>query len=319
MHFNRRTFLSTTATVAGSALCAPQLPAFAAPKSYDLAPVQISDGFWMIEGSTDYFSSENGGAIVNCALIETNDGLVIFDTGSSRLYGEALLELAKGLNGRGVAAIINSHHHPDHFFGNQVFAGLPIHALAETRKLAVTEGDAFADNMYRLLGDWMRGTEPVPPNTDILSSVLEIGGRTFQVFPLSGHTGADLALLDQKTGTLIAGDLAFFNRAPTTPHADITEWRDSLAVLEAANAAAILPGHGPLDRSGQSLTQTRSYLDWLEQTLTAAASEGLDMVEIMDAGLPSEHAALGAMPEEFHRSIAHLYPDIERTVLPRGN
>ncbi len=305
---------------AGLASAAVPVPVFAAPKhTYDLVPVQVADGLWMIEGSTDYFTSENGGAIVNCALLDTADGLVIVDTGPSRRYGEALQEVAKTLNGRGVVALFNTHHHPDHFFGNQVFPGKPVYALGETKALAAAEGDGFADNMYRLLGDWMRGTEPVPPTDEITSSIMEIGGRKLRTLPLSGHTGADLALLDEKTGTLIAGDLAFLDRAPTTPHANLSAWRDALTTLEEVKAAAILPGHGPMDRFGSSLGQTRDYLDWLEKTLQAAAAEGLDMVEIMGTELPKEFADMGAMPQEFHRSIAHLYPGIERESLPLGN
>ena len=312
----KRQFLSAV----GGVIATSSLPmsVHAAPLSYDLGPVQVADGIWMIEGRTEYFSTENGGAIVNCALIETDSGIVIVDTGPSRKYGEALLDLARGLNGRGVAGVMITHHHPDHFFGNQVFADKPIHALPETRALAASQGDGFADNMYRLLGDWMRGTEPVPPNTDVASSVISIGGRTLETLPLSGHTGADLAILDQKTGLLIAGDLAFLNRAPTTPHADLPTWRAALAVLEETKASAILPGHGPLDTSGTSLSQTRDYLDWLEATLKQAAVDGLDMVEIMDQPLPDRFASMGAMPQEFHRSIAHLYPAIERDTLPLG-
>ncbi|WP_150524880.1 quinoprotein relay system zinc metallohydrolase 1 [Roseibium sediminis] len=312
----KRQFLGAVGSTA--VIAALPKSVFAAPLSYDLAPVQVADGIWMIEGRTEYFSAENGGAIVNCALIETEAGIVLVDTGPSRKYGEALLDVARGLNGRGVAGVMITHHHPDHFFGNQVFSDKPIHALPETRALAESQGDGFADNMYRLLGDWMRGTEPAPPNTDVSSSVISIGGRSFETLPLSGHTGADLAILDQKTGLLIAGDLAFLNRAPTTPHADLPTWRAALDVLTEKNASAILPGHGPLDTSGASLAQTRDYLDWLEATLKQAALDGLDMVEIMDEPLPDRFAGMGAMPQEFHRSIAHLYPQIERDSMPLG-
>jgi quinoprotein relay system zinc metallohydrolase 1 len=319
MSVDRRTLLKSASAAGGLEVLGRPASVFAAPAAYDLKPLKVANGLWMIEGRTEYFSMENGGAIVNCVLADTDAGIVLIDTGSSRKYGEALLDVARGLNGRGVAAVVNTHHHPDHFFGNQVFADKPIHALAETRQLAVSQGDAFADNMYRLLGDWMRGTEPVAPNSDILSSTLEIGGRSFRIFPLQGHTSADLALLDRDTGTLITGDLVFHDRAPTTPHADLGNWRQSLDQLEEIGAAALLPGHGPIDRSGTALLQTRNYLDWLETTLRQAAGEGFDMVEVMELDLPAEYAAMGAMPHEYHRSIAHLYPGIERDALPRAN
>ena len=303
----------------GAAAIAPAMAprTAAAPRHhYDLTPLPVAQGVWMIEGSTDYFSDANGGAIVNCVLLDSDAGMIIVDTGPSLRYGEALRLVAEGLTGKGIAAIINTHHHPDHYFGNQAFANLPIYGLPRMASLAVQHGDGFADNMYRILGDWMRGTEPVPPNRLIDGATLNIGGRRLDLLPLSGHTEADLTLIDSRTGTAIAGDLAFLDRAATTPNADLALWRDALDFIAAANPAAIIPGHGPIDPTGASLTQTRGYLDWLEVTLTEAAHSGLDMVEVMGLPIPPEHAALGAMPEEFFRSVSHLFPAIELTALP---
>ena len=92
-----------------------------------------------------------------------------------------------------------------------------------------------------------------------------------------------------------------------------------LAEVRALAPSAIIPGHGPVERDGSSLVQTRSYLDWLETTLNAAANEGLDMVEIMETRIPAQFAEMGAMPGEFIRSVSHLYPGIERSVLPLVN
>lgn len=318
MNLTRRSTIGLAAAgFAAAGLSTASLPAKAAPRlQYDLQPKPVGDGIWMVEGLTDYFSMENGGAIVNCAIVETDIGLVIVDTGSSLRYGEALRKVVAGLGGLGVAAVINTHHHPDHFFGNQVFADKPIHALGETAEMARQQGDAFADNMYRILGDWMRGTQPVPPNTNIDTSVLTIGGREFQTLPLAGHTASDLALIDRRTGMLISGDLLFLDRAPTTPHANLADWKASLDTIESLGASAILPGHGPLDTSGKSIDQTRSYLTWLEDRLKRAAVDGLSMVEIMRQPIPAEFASMGAMPEEYERSVVHLYPGIERAAMP---
>ncbi|MDJ0629920.1 MAG: quinoprotein relay system zinc metallohydrolase 1 [Rhodobacter sp.] len=293
---------------------------FASPRlAYALVPIEIGDGVWMVEGSTDYFSMQNGGAIVNVTLLRGDSGLIVVDSGPSLRYGEALKTMALGLDIRGVSAVVNTHHHPDHFFGNQVFRDVPIHALGATQAAAFADGEAFADNMYRLLGDWMRGTEVVPPTAVVAGGDLVIDGRMFAALPLSGHTAADLALVDRATGNLIAGDLVFFNRAPTTPSADLDAWRASLDVLADTEASAIVPGHGPYDTVGASVAQTRAYLDWLEATLRQGARDGLGMVELMDLDPPAEFAGMGAMPQEFHRTVAHLYPGIETEILPLGN
>ncbi|SMX32801.1 quinoprotein relay system zinc metallohydrolase 1 [Maliponia aquimaris] len=287
--------------------------------SYDLVPKPLVDGIWMIEGATEYFSMENGGAIVNVILMQGDTGLILIDTGSSRRYGEALATAARHLDIRGISAVVNTHHHPDHFFGNQVFADRPIHALGGTLQAVQEQGDALADNMYRLLGDWMRGTEVMPPTQVVAGGDLTLDGRDFTALPLGGHTGADLALLDRTAGTLVTGDLAFLNRAPTTPNADLPRWHASLDALAAERPALIIPGHGPADPTGESLRQTRDYLTWLEDTLRNGARQGLDMVELIETPLPERFAAMGAQPQEYRRSVAHLFPGIELQELPRGN
>jgi quinoprotein relay system zinc metallohydrolase 1 len=311
----RRTALSLLAALP---LAAPKAWA-QARLSYDLKPIMLADGVWMIEGATDYFSMQNGGAIVNVTLLRGDTGLILIDSGPSRRYGEALISLARSLDIRGISAVVNTHHHPDHFFGNQVFAGTPIHALGETRQAALTEGEGFADNMYRILGDWMRGTEVVPP-TDVLGggSIL-LDGREFLALPLGGHTVADLALMDRQTGTLSAGDLVFHDRAPTTPSADMPRWQASLDAIEGEKPALVIPGHGPADPTGASVVQTRDYLGWLDRALRDGARQGMDMVELIHAPLPDRFAGMGAQPQEYQRSVAHLFPGIELQELPRGN
>ena len=83
----------------------------------------------MVEGAREHFSTDNGGAIVNVAMIETEAGLVVVDTGPSRHYGEALRQVALQVTGKGVAEVILTDHHPDHFFGNQAVQGIPIRAF----------------------------------------------------------------------------------------------------------------------------------------------------------------------------------------------
>ena len=51
--------------------------------NYVLTPKKIAANTYLLEGSTDNFSKENGGNIVNVAFIVTNDGVVVIDSGTS--------------------------------------------------------------------------------------------------------------------------------------------------------------------------------------------------------------------------------------------
>ena len=235
---------------------------------YQLQPRQIADGVWLLEGSTDNFAAENGGNIVNVGFIETADGVVVIDTGPSRRYGEALRQSIEKATGKPVVRVLLTHHHPDHVLGNQAFAGVPIAALPETTRLLAEQGDAMAENMYRLVGDWMRGTEVVLPSEEVQEGTLEIGSRRLQLLALRGHTSADLAILDERTGVLFAGDILFYQRALTTPNSPgLDVWLADLDRLEAMPWKQIVPGHGPVTTDAAPFAQMRDYLGWLDGLL----------------------------------------------------
>jgi len=272
---------------------------------------------WAVHGRTEYFTLENGGNIVNVAFIEVPDGVVVIDTGPSRRYGEALLSLIKNtIPGKEVLRVYNTHHHPDHFLGNQVFENSIIAAPQQVIDNIVAEGDGFADNMYRLVGDWMRGTYSAAPGKAIETDSEEIGGRRFSLFYLSGHTSSDLVIRDDETGVLFTGDLAFFNRAPTTPHANIDTWQESLSALSQIDKQLILPGHGLQDSSEGSLVQTADYLDWLQQSLRKATSDGLTMNEAMRIKIPARFQSIDVVQTEFERSVVHLFLSFEDELMP---
>lgn len=285
---------------------------------YHLQPRQIADGVWLLEGSTDNFAVENGGNIVNIGFIETADGVVVIDTGPSRRFGEALRHSIEKTTGKPVVRVLLTHHHPDHVLGNQAFADAPIAALPETSRLLAEQGDAMAENMYRLVGDWMRGTEVVLPTEEIQEGVLAIGDRRLQLLALRGHTGADLAILDERTGVLFAGDVLFYQRALTTPNSPgLDVWLADLDRLEALPWKQIVPGHGPLTTDAAPFVQMRDYLDWLDGLLREGAEQGAEMNELIRAPIPERFAQVSLSRYELIRSVSHLYPRYERNAMER--
>lgn len=313
---NRRDF----AAAAASLIAAPLLPAFvadAAPLAYDLKPEKIADGVWMIAGAREAMTFENGGAISNSIILDSSEGAIVVDTGPSKRYGEALAAVSQSLTRKPVARVYITHFHPDHAFGNQAFDANLIAAPDGVIKGLAESGAAFSDAMYYIARDWMRGTEIVSPTRVVTSGVEEIGGRRLRLAALAGHTQSDLAIFDETSGVLIAGDLAFLDRAPTTPHADLETWRAALAELEQLDAKKIAPGHGPAESGRRALAQTKTWLDEIERLITESYERGLDMTEAMSAALPNSISGIALARYEFSRSVMHLYPKLEAARLPR--
>lgn len=285
---------------------------------YALQPRQIADGVWLLEGSTDNFSQANGGNIVNTGFIVSAEGVLVIDTGPSKRYGEAMRQAIARVTDKPVLKVILTHHHPDHVLGNQAFSDVPIAALPATTALLAEQGEAMAENMYRLVGDWMRGTEVVLPTEALKAGPLQIGGRTLQLLALRGHTGADLAILDAKTGVLFAGDLVFYQRALTTPGTPGLEaWLADLDQLQQLPWKQIVPGHGPLASDTSPFAQMRDYLGWLDGLMRKGAEQGAEMNELIRAPIPERFARVSLSRYELIRSVSHLYPRYERASMQR--
>ncbi|MGF6097925.1 quinoprotein relay system zinc metallohydrolase 1 [Pseudomonas sp. 18175] len=288
------------------------LPAVA-DLDYALKPRQIAEDTWLLEGSTENFAKANGGNIVNVAFIVTQAGVVVIDTGPSKRYGEALRQAIASVTPKPVIQVLLTHHHPDHALGNQAFKDVPIGALADTTKLLHEQGESMAENLYRMVGDWMRGTEVVLPTQTLEPGVRSFGNHDLRLLALTGHTGADLAILDQTTGVLFAGDLVFYQRALTTPNSPgLAAWLADIATLQNLPWTLVVPGHGPIATDAQPFEQMRDYLTWLDQLLRDGAAHGSDMTEMIRSPIPERFAAISLNRYELIRSVSHLYPRYER-------
>ena len=212
-----------------------------------------------------------------------------------------------------------THHHPDHFLGNLAFADNPIYALNETSVNIKNDGAGFADNLYLMVGDWMRGTDVFEPSVVAKQGRVTIGGHNLEVLSYSGHTSGDMAILDRTTGVLFSGDLIFHKRTLTTPHADIDKWLTTIASLNELPFKVLVPGHGPVSDNKNALTEMSDYLKWLDATLKKAANDGLSMTGVMQLELPKRFHANSLLKQEFSRSVVHLYSLYEKKVFKRAN
>ena len=293
-------------------------PLRAAPLRYRIDPQPIAPDLWVVRGVDAPIDDINGGAIANVSILRTTAGTVLVDCGPSLRYGRQLKAVAEALTGKPVIRVYLTHLHPDHIYGAAAFDRSIVSATPALARSLETLGPSFSDGMYRLLGDWMRGTEFAAPGKVLDEDHETFGDRRLDLYPLAGHSEADLAIVDSATGVLIAGDLVFHDRAPSTPHADIARWLASLDRLGTISHRMVIPGHGPIDPTpGAAIDQTRDWLSWLRDTLDRAVAEGLDAVEAGNLAIPDRFAALKAARYELQRSVAHFFSRIEEQALPR--
>jgi quinoprotein relay system zinc metallohydrolase 1 len=305
-----------------TALYVPPPRADARNLDYRLQARALADGVYVVEGDNADFSVANGCNIINTGFIVTDAGVLVINTGPNRRYGEQLRALIARTTAQPVAQVLHLNLHPDYFLGNQAFADVPRHATAATRAGMAREAAAYETNLYRLCGDWMKGTEALLPDRDIDAAVRSgtwrLGQRTFELREYTGHTDSDLVLVDRASGVVFAGGLVFAHRVPTTPHAQVGAWMASLRAVQAQPAhsmATLVPSHGPVHRNGSGVADTLAYLQWLDTTFAAAAAQGLEMNDLLRTDVPARFRAWAAFSTEYVRNVAHLYPRYEKAAL----
>lgn len=282
---------------------------------YQLEPIQVAAATYVFIGAKEDFSYENGGNIVNTGFIVTEEGVVVIDTGPSLRYGQQMRKAINKITDKPIIKVLITHHHPDHFLGNQAYEDIPIYALPETINLLKRDAAGFLDNVYRMSGPWISGTEISSTNIQPINKEREkIGSHSLRYIKLQGHTGADLVIYDEATGVLFTGDIVFHNRTLTTPHADPVNWLKSLDKLKDIDFAFIVPGHGEVSNNIGPVEQTRDYLIWLESTIEQSVSHGLDMTEVLGLPIPERFSHFGVLKREYTRSVTHRYPIYEKLI-----
>ncbi|WP_216323274.1 MBL fold metallo-hydrolase [Deinococcus aestuarii] len=194
--------------------------------------------------------------LVNVYLVGEEDGLTLVDTG---IGGSApgILKAARTL-GQPVRRIVLTHAHVDHTGSlDALHAALPdAPVLLSSREVRLLRGERQPDPdepLSPLRGGWRPSTVPVQPLHD--------GDRvgSLRVITAPGHTPGQIALLDTRDGTLIAGDAyhavggvtVVSERRPLFPFPALATWHAPTALATARrladlNPARLAPGHGPV-------------------------------------------------------------------------
>src|SRR5690606_4120635 len=123
------------------------------------------------------------------------------------------------------------------------------------------------------------------------------------------HTDTDLTVLDEATGTLIAGDLLFMERLPVVD-GSLNGWLGMLDALAAAPAARVVPGHGPARADWPAaLGRQRAYLEELRDRVRALSAQGVPMGEAGDRVPPPAGWELTA--DNHPRNVIAAFQELE--------
>lgn len=193
---------------------------------------------------------------VNVTAIDVGGALVVVDTRGSGVEGRELADHLAELPTSRVAAVVNTHHHFDHTFGNEAFAAAPrwAHDRCGDLLLARVHGDTedLESVLPQALHQPLRDTNIVAPDHLFASeAVLEVGERRVLLHHLGrAHTDNDIVVVVPDARLVVAGDLIEQIGPPMYEDGYPMAWPDTVGALLELGAAIHVPGHGePVDRA----------------------------------------------------------------------
>jgi glyoxylase-like metal-dependent hydrolase (beta-lactamase superfamily II) len=219
---------------------------------------------------------------VNCGVVETENGVLVIDTGLDRGSANRLARAAEEL-GRPIVAILNTHAHADHHGGNAHLlrkARVPVYAPAvEAEVIREPRYEAVylfggAAPVSGLVNKFLQA-EPSPVDHVFRAGErVTIDGRELEMVDLAGHS---LAQVGVRAGPVFFAADGFFGLESLARHGipylvDAARWRETLATFGSMDAEWYVPGHGAaLSDPRETVAANAAALDrgfgWLEERL----------------------------------------------------
>ncbi len=260
----------------------------AGPAGADYQPVaeQVVDNVYAIVGPLGQRSAENDGLNANYGFIVTGEGVILIDSGASRLGAGKLAAAVRAVTDQPVRWVINTGSQDHRWLGNDTFAGqgAEILSMARTAATQAQYGQQQIAGLERFLGERLQGTRPLPATKTLEgeTATLELGGETLELAYTDAHFPGDARVWLPKHGVVFSGDLVYVDRLlGVMPTSSVRNGQKAFHALEQLQPGRIVPGHGRVCDLAQATRETGDYYDFLVETVGAAASE----MEPMDATL----------------------------------
>src|SRR4051794_38097958 len=154
---------------------------------------------------------------VNVTLVVGDGSALLVDTLSTDAQAGELRTAVERVT-RAPLTVVNTHHHFDHSFGNQVVCGpdTAVWAHEEAARRLRDEAQELQRRAYREwhdrdreLAEGLAAVTVRPPDRTVhQTATVDVGGRTVELRHLGrGHTDGDLVVHIPDAGVLVAGDL----------------------------------------------------------------------------------------------------------------
>ena len=263
------------------------------------------------DGVFAYVQPDGSWWINNTGFLTGPQGVISIDACSTAARTRAYQQAIATVTPAPVRAVVNTHHHGDHTFGNCLFPGAAIVAQERARAEAIAFGPPrelpFWDHP-----DW-GDLELDPPFITFTDEIaLHAGDLRAQVVYVGtpAHTTNDSIVWIPERSVLFCGDLIFNGGTPFLLMGSVAGTVDVLEqVLRPLGAQTIVPGHGPVFSGPEPIEATLDYLGFVLGLARRTVEAGLSPLEAArdtDLGRFAGWSDAERIVGNLHRACAEL-------------
>jgi cyclase len=249
--------------------------------------------------------------INNTGFLAWPRGVISIDTCSTERRTRAYLRAITGVSRAPIRAVVNTHHHGDHTFGNCLLPAAAIIGHERTRAEAVAFGPPgnlpFWDGP-----DWGDLYLDPPFVTFTEGLTLHAGEIRAEVryVGMPAHTTNDSIIWIPDRSVLFCGDLIFNGGTPFLLMGSVSGAVEVLeSVIAPLEAEIIVPGHGPVFGDSAPVEATLDYLRFVMELAAEGHRDGLPPLEAArraDLGRFASWPDAERLVGNLHRAYAEL-------------
>jgi glyoxylase-like metal-dependent hydrolase (beta-lactamase superfamily II) len=197
------------------------------------------------------------------------------------------------LTDKPIRFVVDTHFHPDHSFGNQLWAdeGATIVAQVATLEELMRSGAAAWESAARTRPDVAASRLKLPGLAYTDSLIFDDGRHRVELHWFGvAHTHGDSLVWLPKEKILFTGDLCVNGAYNYVHDSDIAGWIKVLEAAKALGAEKVCPGHGPIGGPEVIADQQRYFIE-LQRGVQAMVAAKKTPAEVK-AAVPTLAAAL---------------------------
>jgi glyoxylase-like metal-dependent hydrolase (beta-lactamase superfamily II) len=190
---------------------------------------------------------ENKGWNSNSHFVVTENGVLLFDSGSSETIGNNIKIAIASVTDKPIRWVVNSHSHADHWLGNAAFSDAEIITSNPALELMKKYGQDDIAFYSKVTKGTIGSTQLKYPTTIFAEGQQRNFGGVEVAFTFSndGHSPGDMLMWLPQQKIIFGGDVLSSDWMPViTDHGNVPNLISTLYNIAKLNPRIVLTGHG---------------------------------------------------------------------------